>query len=300
MNEMVKKLIALITFSVSVLFSSYPAFALDVPEVKSVKVADGIHMLSGKGGNVGVFIGKDGTFVIDDQFAPMTSKLMAKIKSLGGDEPKFLVNTHFHGDHTGGNENFGKQGAMIVAHHNVRERLKQGYKIAAFNNTTPPAPDEALPVITYSSKMHFHINSEDIHLIHVANAHTDGDTIIHFKNANVIHAGDLFFNGFYPFIDGGNGGSVKGVIKAAEAMLAITNAETKIIPGHGPIAERKDLEKYHQMLKIAYNNLLALKKQGLSAAEAKSKKPLAELDKDWSGGIFKSDKWIDVIYPAVN
>jgi len=297
---MMKKLITLMTFSVSVLFSSQQVMALDVPKVNAVKVADGIHMLVGKGGNVGVFIGKDGTFVIDDQFAPMTPQLMETIKSLGGDTPKFLVNTHFHGDHTGGNENFGKKGAMIVSHHNVRERLQEGYEIAAFNNKTPPAPAAALPVITYSSKMHFHINKEDVNLVHVANAHTDGDTFIHFKNANVIHAGDLFFNGFYPFIDGANGGSVKGVMDAANTMLSVINDDTKIIPGHGPIANKKDLEAYRDMLKTAYTNLLALKNQGLSADEAKVKKPLAELDKDWSGGIFKTDKWIEVIYPAVN
>ena len=296
---MIKKLITLTTLSASVLFLSHQAVALDVPKVNAVKVADGIHMLTGKGGNVGVFIGKDGTFMIDDQFAPMTPKLMDKIKSLGGDKPKFLINTHFHGDHTGGNENFGKKGSMIVSHDNVRERLKKGYEIAAFNNKTPPAAAEALPVITYSEKMHFHLNSENVNLIHVSNAHTDGDTFIHFKNANVIHAGDLFFNGFYPFIDGGNGGSVKGMIDAADTMLSVTNDDTKIIPGHGPMANRKDLVAYRDMLKIAYTNLLKLKNQGLSAEEAKAKKPLAELDKDWSGGIFKSDKWIEVVYPAV-
>lgn len=297
---MIKKLITLMTFSASVLISSHQVMALDVPKVNAVKVANGIHMLTGKGGNVGVFIGKDGTFVIDDQFAPMTPKLMEKIKSLGGDTPKFLVNTHFHGDHTGGNENFGKKGTMIVSHENVRERLQKGYEIAAFNNKTPPAPAVALPVITYSNKMHFHINTENVNLIHVSNAHTDGDTFIHFKNANVIHAGDLFFNGFYPFIDGGNGGSVKGLIDAVDTMLSVSNDKTQIIPGHGPLANKKDLMAYRDMLKTAYSNLLKLKKQGLTADQAKAKKPLAELDKAWSGGIFKTDKWIDVVYPAVN
>jgi len=296
---MYKKLITVVAFSASVLISNQQAMALDVPAVNAVKVANGIHMLSAKGGNVGVFIGKDGTFVVDDQFAPLTEKLMAKIKSLGGDTPKFLVNTHFHGDHTGGNENFGKKGAMIVSHDNVRERLKKGYKVAAFNNTTPPAPAAALPVITYSEKMHFHINSEDVNLVHVSNAHTDGDTFIHFKKANVIHAGDLFFNGFYPFIDAGNGGNVKGVIDAANTMLALANNNTKIIPGHGPLARKKDLEAYRNMLQKAYFNLLALKKQGLNSAQAQAKRPLAEFDKDWANGIFTSDKWIDVIYPAV-
>ena len=294
-----KNIVSLAAIVLSGLFSTSSIQALEAVKVSTLKVNDQIHMLSAKGGNVAVFIGKDGTFVIDDQFAPLTKKLMAAIKELGGDTPKFLVNTHFHGDHSGGNENFGNKGVLIVSHDNVRERLLNGSNIAAFGMKTPPAPAAALPVITYANKMHFHINAEDVNLVHVANAHTDGDSFVHFKNANVIHAGDVFFNGFYPFIDSDHGGTLKGMINAVDKILALSNAETKIIPGHGALANKQDLEAYKAMLETAYSNLIKLKNQGLSADDAKAKKPLAALDKKWSGGIFNSDKWIDIVYPAV-
>lgn len=294
----IRKLIASIfIFS---FFTTNGAFAKKEVTVTSVKLTDNIYMLSAKGGNVGVFIGKDGTFVIDDQFAPLSEKLLAKIKSLGGDSPKFLVNTHFHGDHTGGNENFGKQGALIVAHDNVRERLVKGAFIKAFNANIPPAPVDALPVITFAKKMHFHLNGDELSVLHTPNAHTDGDSFIHFKKANVVHAGDIFFNGFYPFIDPEHGGSLKGVIAAVDKILAITNADSKIIPGHGPLADRKQLEAYGLMLKTAYANLLKLKNDGVSAEDAKSKNPLESLDAQWSKGMFTSNRWIEIVYPAVS
>lgn len=293
---MYKKIIVL---TAAVLLSVTSLHAFDDVKVTSTEVAKNIHMLMGKGGNVGVFVGKDGTFVIDDQFAPLTEKLMAAIKDVGGDAPKFLLNTHFHGDHSGGNENFGKKGAMIISHLNVRERLKHGSEIKEFGMILPPASAEALPIITYKDQMHFHINGEDVVVTHVPNAHTDGDSFIHFKNANVIHAGDIFFNGFYPFIDPTHGGTVKGVISAADKILQLSNDKTKIIPGHGPLANKADLDTYKKMLEVAYSNLLKLKEEGLNAEQAKAKKPLAEFDKEWSDGMFTSERWIEIIYPAV-
>lgn len=269
-------------------------------KVSSVKVTEKIHMLSAKGGNIGVFIGKDGTYIIDDQFAPLSEKLMVAIKSLGGDTPKFLINTHFHADHTGGNENFGKMGAVIVSHHKVRERMQAGTLIKAFDMKTPPATPIALPVVTYSQSMHLHVNQDELDIIHVANAHTDGDSFIHFKKANVIHAGDTFFNGFYPFIDPEHGGTLKGMIEAVDTILALSNDETKIIPGHGPLADKKQLEAYRVMLKTAYAELLALKEKGVSVEDAKKRKPLASLDEKWGQALFSSDRWIEVIYPAVS
>ena len=294
---MYKNIIITLTTALALSVTSIQAF--DDVKVTSQEVKSNIHMLVGKGGNVGVFVGKDGTFVIDDQFAPLTDKLMAEIKNVGGDAPKFLLNTHFHGDHSGGNENFGKQGAMIISHLNVRERLKAGSEIKEFGMKAPPAPTEALPIITFKNQMNFHINGEDVVVTHVPNAHTDGDSFIHFKNANVIHAGDIFFNGFYPFIDPTHGGTVKGMIAAADAILALSDDNTKIIPGHGPLANKADLENYKKMLETAYNSLLALKEQGLDADKAKAKKPLATLDKEWSNGMFTSDRWIEIIYSAV-
>jgi len=295
---MYKKILTM--FVATLALSSTSSNAFDDVKVTSQEVQSNIHMLVGKGGNVGVFIGKDGTFVIDDQFAPLTDKLMAEIKTIGGDAPKFLLNTHFHGDHSGGNENFGKRGAMIISHLNVRDRLKQGSEIKEFGMISPPAPAVALPIITYKNQMSFHINGEDVIVTHVPNAHTDGDSFIHFKSANVIHAGDVFFNGFYPFIDPTHGGTVKGMINAADQILKLSNDETKIIPGHGPLANKADLENYKKMLETAYSGLLKLKEQGLDAEKAKAKKPLAELDKEWSDGMFTSDRWIEIIYPAVS
>lgn len=287
----------LVTFTGALILSSHALYAFDDVKITSAEVTKNIHMLVGKGGNVGVFVGKDGTFIIDDQFAPLSEKLMAEIKNVGGNAPTFLLNTHFHGDHSGGNENFGKKGAMIISHDNVRKRLLAGSEIKEFGMVSPPAPAEALPIMTFDSKMHFHINGDDVAAIHVPNAHTDGDSFIHFKNANVIHAGDIFFNGFYPFIDSSHGGSVKGVISAVTAILALSNDETKIIPGHGPLASKSDLEAYKKMLETADASLSPLKAKGLTKAQAIAKKPLQAIDEEWANGMFSSDKWIEVIYP---
>lgn len=268
-------------------------------KIKTIPVADNIFMLTGKGGNIGLFTGDDGTFIIDDQFAPLTQKILKAVKAAGGETPRFLINTHFHGDHTGGNENLGKEGALIVAHDNVRVRMLSGAFIKAFGVKISPAEKEALPVMTFSKDMQFHINNESVKAIHAPAAHTDGDSFIHFKNANVIHADDTFFNGFYPFIDADHGGSLPGMIKATDAMLAITDSYSKIIPGHGPLADRNDLQAYRDMLNTAYNRLLKLKNEGVSVEDAIIKAPLEDLEAQWGGGIFKGEKWISIVYPAV-
>ena len=281
------------------MFASLTSRAQEDVKITAIPVTTNIFMLSGDGGNIGLFTGEDGTFLIDDQFAPLTQKILAAIKAVGGDEPRFLINTHFHGDHTGGNENFGNMGSLIVSHENVRKRLVDGSYIAAFGMNAPPAKKVALPVVTYAENMHFHINGDSVSAIHVPSAHTDGDSIIHFENANVVHAGDVFFNGFYPFIDAANGGSLKGTIDAVDAILAVTDSKSKIIPGHGPLADRAQLGAYRDMLATTYKRLLKLKNQGVSAEEAISQKPLADLETDWGKGIFTGEKWIGVIYPGV-
>lgn len=275
-------------------------FALaDDVEVKAVPVTDQIYMVTGKGGNIGLFIGEDGTFLIDDQFAPLTEKILTAVKSVGGEHPKFLINTHYHGDHTGGNENLGKEGTLIFSHHNVRERLSSGSFIMAFNNKRDPVAKEGLPVVTFSEDIVFHLNGDTVEVVHIPHAHTDGDSFIHFKNANVIHAGDILFNGFYPFIDVQHGGSLKGMIKAAGHLLALTDDNTRIIAGHGPVATRSDLTSYRNMLAIAYERLKGLKESGKSAEEAVAEKPLADLEETWGGGLFSGDRWIEIIYPGV-
>ncbi|MBQ0720608.1 MAG: MBL fold metallo-hydrolase [Gammaproteobacteria bacterium] len=271
----------------------------DSVEVKAIPVSEGIYMLMGEGGNIGVSIGEDGTFAIDDQYAQMSAKISAAIKELSGDVPKFLVNTHWHGDHAGGNENFGKQGAIIVAHENVRDSLKVEKSIKLFNMHKPPSPKEALPVVTFQREMSLHLNGDDIRLVHVANAHTDGDAIVHFTGANVIHAGDTFFNGFYPFIDVDSGGGIAGMIAACDVVLALANDNTKIMPGHGPLANKADLLAFRNMLAQAQANIQALIDGGKTEAEVVAAKPLAKLDKEWGDGFLPSDVWVKIVYSGM-
>jgi glyoxylase-like metal-dependent hydrolase (beta-lactamase superfamily II) len=264
-----------------------------------IQVTEQIYMIAGEGGNIGVFIGEDGTFLIDDQFAPLTEKIVEAIKSVGGDHPKFLINTHYHGDHTGGNEKLGQKGTLIFSHDNVRERLRMGSFLMAFNMKQAGISREGLPVVTFSEDISFHLNGDRVRAIHVPHAHTDGDSFIHFKAANVIHAGDFFFNGFYPFIDVNHGGSLKGMIKAVDMVLSLADDSTKIIAGHGPLGDKKQLASYRQMLGIAYERLSKLKAEGKTAEEAVAAKPLADLEPTWGDGIFKSDRWIELIYSGV-
>jgi glyoxylase-like metal-dependent hydrolase (beta-lactamase superfamily II) len=271
----------------------------DDVEVKASSVTDQVYMVTGKGGNIGLFIGVDGTFLIDDQFAPLTEKILAAVKSVGGEHPKFLINTHYHGDHTGGNEKLGKEGTLIFSHHNVRERLSSGSFIKAFNNKRDAVAKEGLPVVTFSEDIVFHLNGDTVEVMHVPHAHTDGDSFIHFKNANVIHAGDILFNGFYPFIDVQHGGSLKGMIKAADRLLQLADDSTKIIAGHGPVATKSDLANYRQMLTTAYDRLKGLKESGKTAEEAVAANPLDDLEETWGDGLFTGDRWIEIIYPGI-
>lgn len=267
--------------------------------ITPVSVTDKIFMLRGKGGNIGLFIGEDGTFLIDDQYAPLTDKIVSAIKEAGGELPRFLVNTHYHSDHTGGNENFGRRGALIFSHDNVRERLLTGSYLAAFDNRTPPLSKPALPVVTFADQVSFHLNGDTLIATHIPHAHTDGDSFIRFKKANVIHAGDIFFNGFFPFIDVAHGGTLRGTIDGVDRILALADEKTRIIPGHGPPAGQQELIAYRAMLTTAYERLLGFKTQGKTLQQAVAARPLADLDKEWGDGMFSSDRWIEIIYPGV-
>ena len=206
-------------------------------EVKAEKVAEGVYMLTGSGGNLGLSVGKSGTYLIDDQYAPLSDKILAAIKAITPDPVRFVVNTHWHGDHTGGNENMGKAGALLVAHENVRRRMSSEQFIALFGNKIPASPEDALPVVTFTDAITFHWNGDEIRVYHVPPAHTDTDSIVHFVKADVVHTGDVFFNGSYPFIDTSSGGRIDGVIEAAERVLAGTGPATRFIPGHGPVGK---------------------------------------------------------------
>ncbi len=246
-----------------------------------------------------MFTGEDGTFLIDDQFAPLTDKIIEAIESVGGTFPKFVINTHYHGDHTGGNENLGKGGALIFSHDNVRDRLSTGSFLVEFNMKREPVKKDGLPVVTFSESISYHINGDHVRALHTPFAHTDGDCFIYFEKNNVIHAGDLFFNGFYPFIDVTHGGSLKGMIDAVDQVLALADEKTKIIPGHGPLADKAQLETYRQMLATAYQRLNRLKAEGKTAQEAIEARPLADLEATWGDGIFTGGRWIEIIYSGI-
>ncbi|KAB7610489.1 MBL fold metallo-hydrolase [Amylibacter sp. SFDW26] len=280
--------------------TTLPALALAQDQaMQTIKITDNIHMLSGNGGNVGVLTGADGTFVIDDQMATEVPKILNAIKELDASAPRFLLNTHYHFDHAGGNEAIVDTGAAIFSHDNVRKRLKDGTTIPAFGATTPPAPYAALPVVTFSDEMHFHLNGQTVLANHYPNAHTDGDSVVFFKEANVVHTGDIFFNGLYPFIDTANGGSLAGVMSAVQAILDATNDDVKIIPGHGPLATRVDLQAYQDMLSIAHASMLDMKKAGKTKKEVVAAKPLADFDATWGGKLFETDQWIGLLYPSI-
>src|SRR5688572_2938157 len=231
-------------------------------EIRVERVAPGVAVLFGRGGNIGLSYGDDGNVLIDDQYAPLSERILAAVRDVDPDPVRFVVNTHWHGDHTDGNENVGRTGAVIVAHDNVRRRLSAGQMLRG--TEVPPAAPGALPVVTFSDDLTFHLNGDDIRVHHVEYAHTDGDALIHWTRANVLHMGDTYFNGILPFIDLESGGSVDGAIAAVEAGLALANEQTAIIPGHGPMARRTDLVRYRDMLRTLRDRVAAEIRAGRS------------------------------------
>lgn len=249
---------------------------MDAVQIKTEKVNGNIYVLFGAGGNIGVSVGDDGVYIVDDQFAPLTDKIKTAIAVLSDKPIRFAINTHFHGDHTGGNENLGADGTVIVAHDNVRVRMSEGSFVQAFNMRTPAQVGPALPVVTFNDQAGLHLNGEQARMHHVSNAHTDGDSIVHFEGSNVVHMGDTFFMGSFPFIDVPNGGSIDGVITAAGKVLSLVNDETRIIPGHGPVTDKNGLMTYRKMLVDVRAKVATMKADGKSLDEVRAANPLAE------------------------
>ncbi len=237
------KLISLLcVFLITITYEAQNRF--DKVTIQTTKLTDHVYMLMGAGGNIGVSVGDEGVLVIDNQFAPLTSKILAAIETLSDKPVKIVMNTHHHGDHTGGNENFGKNGATIMAHDNVRKRLEE------------KSPEIALPVITFNDELNVHINNEQVAVFHIDNAHTDGDALLYFTESNVLHTGDTYFNGRYPYIDLNSGGSVDGYINAVKAGLMVCDDNTKIIPGHGQLSNKAEYQDFLEMLETLKTNVL--------------------------------------------
>jgi len=266
-------------------------------EIKATKVNGNVYMLEGAGGNIGVSVGDDGILIVDDQFAPLADKIRAALKGIADKKLRFILNTHWHGDHTGGNVAFGPE-APIIAHDNVRKRLATEQKSAVFNRTTPASPREALPVITFNQSLSVHFNGEEIRAIHYPQGHTDGDSVIFFSASNVVHLGDDFFAGRFPFVDLESGGSVAGLIKNIGEIIGKIPEGAKLIPGHGPISTLDDLKSYHRMLQQTTNIVRQKIASGKTLDQIKSEGLPAEWA-PWGTGFIKTDLWVETIYKSL-
>ena len=272
-----------------------PAADHSIP-VKTTKLYDNVYLLQGAGGNMALQTGPEGNILIDASFAPAVPRILEAIATVSHDRADALINTHWHGDHTGGNEGLHAAGFTICAHQNTRQRLSTPQMMKMFHSTVPASPAGALPTVTFEDTMHVWQNGDSLDLVHFDPAHTDTDIYIHFHKADVLHVGDIFFNGIYPFIDEGTGGSIGGMILATEKALTVAGASTKIIPGHGPQATKADLRQYHDMLSTVRDKVAALKKAGASEQEAVAKKPTAEFDAAKGKGFMNADLFTGIVY----
>jgi cyclase len=265
-------------------------------EITAIPVGTGIYMLTGQGGNIGVSVGSDGVFLIDDQFAPLTKKITAAIDALSKQPVRFLLNTHWHPDHTGGNENMGNAGIVIVAHSNVRKRLAVDNFIEMFAMEAPATDATGLPVITFDDALTFHLNEDEIHISHVESAHTDGDSIVQFRAANVMHLGDIYFAGMYPFIDTNSGGSINGTLKALDHALALSDDNTVIIPGHGPVSNKESLVAYTGMLRTINSRIQKMIAGKSTLTQILATEPTKDFDKEYGNGLIKNTAFVEMLY----
>lgn len=270
-------------------------------QIQTTEVADDLYMLVGAGGNLSLSVGDDGAFLVDDQFAPLSEKILAAIAAVTDSSVRFLVNTHFHNDHTGGNENIGRTGAIIVAQDNVRARMSTDQFRAIFNEAIPASPPGALPIVTFADQIKFHWNDTEIVAFHVPNAHTDGDAVIAYPGKNVLHMGDVFFNGAYPFVDVSSDGSLDGYIAGVERVLALPflNAQTKIIPGHGALATPADLREFLAVLRTAKQRLQTLIDRGLSEDQVVAENPMREYNAEWGAGFMNPENFVRLSYQSL-
>jgi len=288
--------------SVAVL-SMVPAFGQEqdfsAVQIETQRLTSNLFMLIGSGGNIALSTGADGSVLVDTQYAPLNAKILAAVRAAGGSDVKYVINTHWHGDHTGGNEPLGRAGALIIAHDNVLTRMSTEQFMAAFNQRVPPSPAEARPTVTFPTRTTFHLNGDVVQIVHVENAHTDGDSIVHFTNANVIHTGDTYMKDVYPFIDVGSRGSIDGFIAAADAVLSRSDASTRIIPGHGALANRADIQRFHDMLVTVRGRIQALIERGMSEDDVVAARPTAEFDAAWGQGFMNPENFTRFSYQSL-
>jgi len=267
----------------------------DAVTITTHKVADNVYMLEGLGGNIGVSVGEDGVLLIDTQFAPLTQKILDAVKAISDKPVRYVINTHYHGDHTGGNENLGKAGVVIIAHENAYKRLAAGGIIKFLRQNNPPAPRAALPVVTFNDKAAMQYNGEEIVAHKIPSAHTDNDVFVQFRKANVVHTGDVFAAYRFPFIDIEAGGSVKGIVGAMDILLRMIDDKTKVIPGHGPVSTRQDVLAYRKMMETVGGRVEKMVKEGRNLGEIKAAKPVGEFTEQW--GKFRSpDDFVELVY----
>ena len=266
-------------------------------EVKAQKVSGNVYMLEGAGGNIGVSVGDDGILIVDDQYAPIADKIRAALKGIADKKLRFILNTHWHGDHTGGNVVFGPE-APIIAHDNVRKRMSTEQKSEIFKRTTPAAPKEALPVVTFNQNLTVHFNGEEIRAIHYPHGHTDGDSVIFFTSSNVVHLGDNFFAGKFPFVDLDSGGNVEGLTKNIGEIIEKIPAGAKLIPGHGPLSTIDDLKTYHNML-LKTSDVVRQKIAAGKTLDQIKTEGLPDEWKSWGTGFIKTDLWLEIVYKSL-
>ena len=287
-------------FAVLAVSLTAPSFAQEQGvEYIATPLSSTVTMIKGKGGNIAVSSGQDGVFIIDDQLKPLTDQLLASIAEVSEQPIRFVINTHYHGDHVGGNETLGGAGSVIIAHDNVRQRMTSEQFSNFMNSTTPAWPQDSLPVVTFNDQVTLHLNGEAVTVTHVPRGHTDGDSIVHFPDSNVLHMGDIYFNGLYPYIDLDGGGSIQGMIAAVELGIGMADAETRIIPGHGPLSDLNGLQEYLAFLTKARDNVQALIDQGMSLQQAIEAKPTTEWDETLGNVWIKPEQLVIFIYNSL-
>jgi len=288
--------------AIAALFTFLPldsTIRADEIEYRTTALSDTVTLVQARGGNVAVSAGEDGVFIIDDQYKPSVEQLLAAIGRISDRPVRFVINTHYHGDHVGGNEAIGEGGGVIIAHDNIRKRMTAAQFNHFMGSETPAWPDAALPVVTFNDRVTLHLNGEAVTAYHVPRGHTDGDSIIHFPESNVLHMGDIFFHGLYPYIDLDAGGTIQGMIGAVELGLDLADGTTKVVPGHGPLTDRAGLQAYHAMLVEIRDRVQALIDQGLSREQVVAARPTAQWDEELGNAFIKPDQLAIFVYNSL-